>query len=108
MVERHPYKVDVAGSNPVLPTKYLKSLLNFNLKKSKMVKTVGKMGQVLGLTKNNDLYEDVPDDLKWAIPLHEHLVGYESVLKYKNGSMNAKLSLSSVWKKKSLASSERH
>lgn len=21
MVERHPYKVDVAGSNPVLPTK---------------------------------------------------------------------------------------
>ena len=22
LVERHPYKVDVAGSNPVLPTKY--------------------------------------------------------------------------------------
>ena len=63
MVERHPYKVDVAGSNPVLPTKYLKSLSNLNLKKSKMVKTVGKMGQVLGLTKNNDQYEDVPDEL---------------------------------------------
>jgi hypothetical protein len=26
LVERHPYKVDVAGSNPVLPTKYLESL----------------------------------------------------------------------------------
>lgn len=22
LVERHPYKVDVAGSNPVLPTKF--------------------------------------------------------------------------------------
>lgn len=32
------------------------------------------MGKVLGLTKNNDQYEDVPDDLKWAIPLHEHLL----------------------------------
>lgn len=31
------------------------------------------MGKVLGLTKSNDLYEDMPDDLKWAIPLHEHL-----------------------------------
>ncbi|MBX7232060.1 MAG: hypothetical protein K1X29_08235 [Bdellovibrionales bacterium] len=31
------------------------------------------MGKVLGLTKNNDQYEDVPDELKWAIPLHEHL-----------------------------------
>jgi len=31
------------------------------------------MGKILGLTKNNDQYEDVPDDLKWAIPLHEHL-----------------------------------
>lgn len=30
------------------------------------------MGKVLGLTKNNDQYEDVPDDLKWAVPLHEH------------------------------------
>ena len=31
------------------------------------------MGEVLGLTMNNDQYADVPDDLKWAIPLHEHL-----------------------------------
>jgi hypothetical protein len=77
LVERHPYKVDVAGSNPVLPTKYLKSLVESKSKKSKMVKTVGKMGKVLGLTKNNDQYEDVPDDLKWAIPLHEHLTGSE-------------------------------
>ena len=28
LVERHPYKVDVAGSNPVLPTILLKSLVN--------------------------------------------------------------------------------
>ena len=42
-----------------------------------MVKTVGSMGKVLGLTKNNDKYEDVPDDLKWAIPLHEHLTSPE-------------------------------
>ena len=32
MVERHPYKVDVAGSNPVLPTIILKSLVNFKFK----------------------------------------------------------------------------
>ena len=25
----------------------------------------------LGLTKNNDRYKNVPDDLKWAIPLIE-------------------------------------
>ena len=38
-----------------------------------MVKTDKTMVKVLGLTKNNDQYEDVPDELKWAIPLHEHL-----------------------------------
>ena len=42
-----------------------------------MVKTVGSMGKILGLTKNNDQYEDVPDDLKWAIPLHQHLTSPE-------------------------------
>jgi hypothetical protein len=73
LVERHPYKVDVAGSTPVAPTKLLKSLKNLKSKKSKMVKTVGNIGKVLGLTKNNDQYEDVPDELKWAIPLHEYL-----------------------------------
>lgn len=31
------------------------------------------MGKVLGLSVNNDKYKDVPDSLKWAIPLHEHL-----------------------------------
>ncbi len=36
LVERHPYKVDVAGSNPVLPTKYLKSLVNFKLENLKI------------------------------------------------------------------------
>jgi hypothetical protein len=35
LVERHPYKVDVAGSNPVLPTKYLKSKVNFKLENQK-------------------------------------------------------------------------
>ncbi len=29
------------------------------------------MGKVLGLTKNNEKYADVPDRLKWAIPIHE-------------------------------------
>ena len=36
LVERHPYKVDVAGSNPVLPTILLKSLDNFKLKIQKI------------------------------------------------------------------------
>lgn len=36
------------------------------------------MGKIFGLTKNNDQYQDVPDDLKWAIPLHEHLTSPES------------------------------
>ena len=42
-----------------------------------MVKTDKPIGKVLGLTKNNGQYEDVPDDLKWAIPLHEHLTSPE-------------------------------
>lgn len=29
------------------------------------------MGKVLGLSTNNTKYTDVPDSLKWAIPLHE-------------------------------------
>ncbi|OFZ10840.1 MAG: hypothetical protein A2Z20_03775 [Bdellovibrionales bacterium RBG_16_40_8] len=29
------------------------------------------MGKVLGLTRNNQKYENVPDKLKWAIPIHE-------------------------------------
>jgi hypothetical protein len=29
------------------------------------------VGKILGLTKNNDKYKDVPDRLKWAIPAHE-------------------------------------
>ena len=44
LVERHPYKVDVAGSNPVLPTKYLKLLSNLKLKNLKIgrVEKVGR------------------------------------------------------------------
>ena len=38
LVERHPYKVNVAGSTPVPPTKLLKLLLN---KKSLNLKMVG-------------------------------------------------------------------
>lgn len=30
-----------------------------------------KNGEVLGLTRNNHKYKNVPDDLKWAIPLIE-------------------------------------
>lgn len=29
------------------------------------------MGKVLGITKNNKDYKDIPDNLKWAIPIHE-------------------------------------
>jgi hypothetical protein len=29
------------------------------------------MGKVLGLTRNNAKYQNVPDKLKWAIPIHE-------------------------------------
>lgn len=31
------------------------------------------MSKVLPLTKNHKDYEDVPDGLKWAIPVHECL-----------------------------------
>ena len=30
-----------------------------------------KNARVLGLTRNNNRYKNVPDDLKWAIPLVE-------------------------------------
>jgi len=30
-----------------------------------------KKAEVLGLTRHNDQYKNVPDDLKWAIPLIE-------------------------------------
>lgn len=36
------------------------------------------MSNVFGLTKRNDYYADVPNDLKWAIPLHEHLTSAEA------------------------------
>lgn len=29
--------------------------------------------KVFSLTKNHNDYENVPDDLKWAVPLYEHL-----------------------------------
>ncbi len=31
------------------------------------------MNKVIPLTKNHKDYEDVPDGLKWAIPIHECL-----------------------------------
>lgn len=31
------------------------------------------MNKVLPLTKNHKNYDDVPDSLKWAIPIHECL-----------------------------------
>ncbi len=71
MVERHPYKVDVAGSNPVLPTKYLISRWFFSFWGLGIGRVVESMGKVLGLTKNNHKYKNVPDKLKWAIPIHE-------------------------------------
>jgi hypothetical protein len=37
------------------------------------------MSKVLGLTRKNDEYADVPDDLKWAVSLHEHLSSAEAV-----------------------------
>lgn len=32
-----------------------------------------KMSKVIPLTKNHKNYEDVPDGLKWALPIHECL-----------------------------------
>jgi hypothetical protein len=45
LVERHPYKVDVVGSSPASPTKYLKSLIN--LKSS-----IGRVFRVVKITFN--------------------------------------------------------
>ncbi len=36
------------------------------------MKSKNKKAEVLGLTRNNDKYKNVPDDLKWAIPLVEY------------------------------------
>ena len=68
MVERHPYKVDVVGSSPAFPTKFLKSL---EKSESEIGRKKVEGGYVLGLTRNNDQYADVPDKLKWAIPIYE-------------------------------------
>ena len=35
------------------------------------------MSNVVSLTKNHKDYEDVPDELKWAVPLYEHLTSPE-------------------------------
>ncbi len=52
LVERHPYKVDVAGSNPVLPTKYLKSQVNFKLENLK----IGRVEKVERNALNQSLF----------------------------------------------------
>lgn len=39
--------------------------------------------KVLGFTKNNDKYVNVPDSLKWAIPIHEAVTSPESLAKAK-------------------------
>ncbi len=31
------------------------------------------MSKIIPLTKNHENYDDVPDSLKWAIPIHECL-----------------------------------
>ena len=35
------------------------------------------MSKIIPLTKNHKNYEDVPDGLKWAIPIHECLESAE-------------------------------
>lgn len=35
-------------------------------------KNENKKAEVFGLTRNNKKYKNVPDDLKWAIPLVEY------------------------------------
>ena len=52
LVERHPYKVDVAGSNPVLPTKYLKSQVNFEIENQK----IGRVRKVEANALNQSLF----------------------------------------------------
>ncbi len=37
------------------------------------------MAKILGLSKNNDKYANVPDALKWAIPLHEWVTRPEAL-----------------------------
>lgn len=34
-------------------------------------KSETEIGKVLGFTKQNEKYQNVPDKLKWAIPIHE-------------------------------------
>lgn len=52
LVERHPYKVDVAGSNPVLPTKLKKPLhggfFNFSLSHFDFVEVFSEASRYLG------------------------------------------------------------
>lgn len=50
---------------------FVESAIGRNRRKiGRMVET---MSKVLPLSKNHKVYEDVPDGLKWAIPIHECL-----------------------------------
>ncbi len=85
-VERLPYKQDVAGSIPAFPTNLIEITDKFRdeIRQSEWqilveteaptedgAKLKAPVGKVLGLTLNNAKYQNVPDKLKWAIPIHE-------------------------------------
>ncbi len=46
LVERHPYKVDVVGSSPAFPTKYLESQVNLKIQ-------IGRVDQTYRLFQSN-------------------------------------------------------
>jgi len=60
------------------------------------------VSKVIPLTKNHKNYEDVPDGLKWAIPIHECLESAEVKEASRRLETESKLRVESKFRKKNI------
>ena len=64
------------------------------------------MSKVIPLTKNPKQYEDVPDGLKWAIPIHECLESPEVKERSRRLEEESKVRVSKEIRKKKIKAVE--
>ncbi len=60
------------------------------------------MSKVIPLTKNHKNYEDVPDTLKWALPIHECLEKPEAQEARRRLEAESKLRVEKEFRKKNI------
>ena len=60
------------------------------------------MSKVIPLSKNHKNYEDVPDSLKWAIPIHECLESAEVKEASRIVEVKAKAKIEQEFRKKNI------